>query len=156
MLNKVRPRQWVVDALQQLREQQQVALWADVIMPEHVHILLDPREPDYEMRRILAAIKSPVSRQAKAFLQAAGEVDWLQRLTVHRGGRTVFQFWQAGGGYAQNLWNDRPIQAVLGYIHANPVRRGLVGRPTDWKWSSARAHAGDMDVPLRMDPVDLS
>ena len=35
------------------REQLNVALWAYVIMPEHVHVLLHPRGPHYEMRRIL-------------------------------------------------------------------------------------------------------
>src|SRR5262249_49994595 len=29
----------------------------------------------------------------------------------------------------------------LRYIHRNPVRRGLVARPEDWKWSSFRHYA---------------
>ncbi len=28
------------------------------------------------------------------------------------------------------------------YIHFNPVKRGLVERGADWKWSSARDYAG--------------
>ena len=28
------------------------------------------------------------------------------------------------------------------YIHMNPVRRGLVKRPEQWKWSSFPEHAG--------------
>ena len=28
------------------------------------------------------------------------------------------------------------------YIHLNPVRRGLVPRPEDWKWSSMGEFAG--------------
>jgi hypothetical protein len=26
---------------------------------------------------------------------------------------------------------------MIDYVHANPVRKGLVVRPADWKWSSA-------------------
>ncbi len=29
----------------------------------------------------------------------------------------------------------------LRYIHRNPVRRGLVKKPEDWKWSSFRHYA---------------
>ena len=39
----------------------------------------------------------------------------------------------------------------IDYIHANPVRRGLVGRAEDWKWSSARWYAGLRPVKLEMD-----
>ncbi len=29
----------------------------------------------------------------------------------------------------------------LDYVHNNPVKRGLVKRPEDWKWSSYRHYA---------------
>ena len=31
------------------------------------------------------------------------------------------------------------VHASIKYIEANPVRKELVERPEDWKWSSARA-----------------
>jgi hypothetical protein len=43
------------------------------------------------------------------------------------------------------------LRAVIDYIHANPVRRGLVARPEDWEWSSARWYAGLRPVKLEMD-----
>ena len=156
LLSKDRSREWVIEAMAQLRESQNVAIWAYVIMPEHVHLLVLPRQRNYEMRRILAALKAPVSRAARRFLQQMNNQHWLRRLTTTHGKRETFRFWQPGGGYDGNVWNERTIQQVIDYIHANPVRRGLVTRPTDWKWSSAQAHAGDVDVPLQLDPVDLS
>ncbi len=39
----------------------------------------------------------------------------------------------------------------IDYIHANPVRRGLVARAEDWEWSSARWYAGLRPVKLEMD-----
>jgi hypothetical protein len=36
-------------------------------------------------------------------------------------------------------------------MHLNPVRRGLVERPEDWEWSSARWYAGIRPVPLEID-----
>ena len=42
----------------------------------------------------------------------------------------------------------------IGYIHRNPVKRGLVAAPIDWRWSSARWYAGDVDetLPIDIDP----
>ncbi len=124
-------------------------------MPEHVHLLLHPRQPGYEMRRILAAAKAPVARRARKFLSDTNQTKWITWLSTTHGDRTVFRFWQPGGGYDENLWNERPIAEVIDYIHANPVRRGLMERATDWYWSSAQAHAGMQPVPLAMDPVDV-
>jgi putative transposase len=41
---------------------------------------------------------------------------------------------------------------MIDYIHANPVRRGLVSQPDAWKWSSAGWHGGKNS--LKPDPVD--
>ena len=122
-------------------------------MPEHVHLLIRPRRDDYRLAPILAGLKRPVAARAKEYLTSIGNAEWLKRLTVREGTETVFRFWQPGGGHDHNLWNDRPIRNVIDYIHANPVRRGLVERPTDWPWSSARAWAGDPGVPVPIDPL---
>jgi putative transposase len=153
LLSRDRTRRWVVEALTAARRQFDFDLWAYVIMPEHVHLLIHPRSAGYQMSHIQAALKRPVSVQAKDYLLAGGHTDWLRRLTVSVKGRDVFRFWQVGGGYDENLWNERPIRAVIDYIHANPVRRGLVQSPTDWHWSSARAYAGLDDGPFAVDPL---
>jgi len=51
------------------------------------------------------------------------------------------------------LNRDRSRQWMLESIHANPVRRGLVGRAADWMWSSAGVFAGISTGPLAIDPV---
>jgi putative transposase len=153
LLSKDRSRQWFIDALNNARSKLEFDIWAYVVMPEHAHLLVWPREVEYRMERILGAIKRPVSVNARAFLEDTDDQQWLNRLTVTEGDKTVFRFWQAGGGHDENLWNERPIESVIDYIHANPVRRGLVERPTDWYWSSARWHAGICDGPLTIDQV---
>jgi len=153
LLCRDRSRAWVVDAIQKAREQFDFAVWAYVIMPEQVHLLIHPRQACYSIEHILAALRRPVSGRAKAFLLAGGNTRWIERLTVHKGRETVFRFWQAGGGHDHNLWNDRPVLEVIEYIHANPVRRGLVAQPTDWVWSSAGQWAGGPPGPLTTDPI---
>jgi REP element-mobilizing transposase RayT len=67
LLSKDRTRRWFLEALDQARRRRNFYLWAYVIMPEHVHILLWPRDGVYEMRLIRAAIKIPVQRKLSAF-----------------------------------------------------------------------------------------
>lgn len=43
---------------------------------------------------------------------------------------------------------------LVEYIHANPVRSGMVSRNEDWQWSSAKNYASGRRTPLT-DPNDL-
>ena len=151
LLTRDRTRRWVLDALETTRRRLAVALWAYVIMPEHVHVLLCPRQSNHEMRRILVALKRPVSDAAREHLERMEDDKWLDRLSVEYPSRRVFRFWQPGGGFDRNIFREKTVPAVIDYIHANPVRRGLVEHPTDWQWSSARFWEGWENVLLRMD-----
>lgn len=153
LLGRERTRQWVIEAFESTRNALDVDLWAYVIMPEHVHVLLHPRRANYHMKDILIALKRPVSDAARKYLEQTNQHAWLKRLSVIYPSREVFRFWQPGGGYDRNIFRTRSIPAVIDYLHANPVRRGLVATPTEWQWSSARFWAGAADVPLRMDEM---
>ena len=137
--------------MDEMRRELHVALWAYVIMPEHAHVLIYPQHDDYEMRVILAALKRPVSQKAKKHLEQSNLIEWLSRLTVRHPSRTVFRFWQPGGGFDHNIFKGKTVASVIEYVHANPVRRGLVNDPLDWEWPSARFWEGRTDVPIRMD-----
>jgi len=113
-------------------------LVAFVYMPEHVHLLVKPNSKDSLVRHLLKGIKQPFSKEVKRRLRASDN-GLLARLTVQeRPGKSAFRFWQEGGGYDRNLTEPRSIAAAIDYIHTNPVRRGLVHRAVDWRWSSCR------------------
>jgi putative transposase len=153
LLNKDQSRQWFVQALDKARHRRQFLLWAYVIMPEHVHIVIWPTEQQYEMRLIRTALKTPVQRKALAYLRhyAPG---FLERLKDRQpNGKIHYRFWQRGGGYDRNIVEPETVRTMIDYIHNNPVRRGLVSQPTDWPWSSARFYAGMADVPILMDAM---
>ena len=78
---------------------------------------------------------------------------WLERITAKRGRRVRRYFWQPGGGFDNNAVDPKVILRMIDYIHGNPVRRGLVQRPEDWKWSSAGWREGKNS--LRPDAVDF-
>ncbi len=153
LLSKDRTRRWLIEAIDEARRLARFDLWAYDIMPEHAHLLLAPRSPPVGISRILRRIKRPVGRKAIAYLESTSPA-WLARLTViGSDGAVERRFWQAGGGYDRNLVEPDTAWKVVDDFHRNPVRRGLVGRPEDREWSSARWYAGIRPVPLEIDPT---
>jgi putative transposase len=150
LLGNDRTRTLFIEALDRTRSRYRIELWAYVILPEHVHVLLWPTEADYSIAAILKSLKQPVARASLRHLRKQ-DSPWLSRLGVRRGGRTEHRFWQEGGGYDRNIHDEGVAWTCVEYIHANPVRRGLVEQPTDWIWSSARWYAGMDGVLLEMD-----
>jgi putative transposase len=124
-------------------------------MPEHVHVLVYPTNPTVMMSRFLQAAKEPVARKAVRHLKAHSP-EWLDRIKVDEGDRIRHRFWQPGGGYDRNVTETDTLRSMIEYIHANPVRRGLVSHPDEWEWSSARWFAGMRSVKLNMDDSILT
>jgi putative transposase len=52
--------------------------------------------------------------------------------------------------YDFNLWSQQKESEKLHYMHQNPVERGLVVRPEDWRWSSFRFYACGEPGPVRI------
>ena len=127
-------------------------LVAFVLMPEHVHLLVYPTVADPRIDKLLSAIKRPYSYRIKQEL-IVHDQRLSEQLTIReRPGKQAFRFWQEGPGYDRNLSTERATTAAIDYIHANPVRRGMVEKASDWKWSSARWYESegqivDSDLP---------
>jgi putative transposase len=90
-----------------------------VVMPEHVHLLIS--EPE---RGKLSTVMQMLKQIASRRLRPQG----------------MPCFWQARY-YEFPVWSGKKTMEKLSYIHQNPVKRGLVSAPEDWKWSSFRAWA---------------
>ncbi len=98
-----------IDNLYRLQELHQFLLFGFVIMPNHLHLLLNVPSP-YTISKCMNAYK-------------AG-------LTFDLG---IGAFWQP----KFDLRIPKDSLSVLRYIHANPVKAKLCDRPEDYPWSSA-------------------
>jgi REP element-mobilizing transposase RayT len=94
----------------------QYALHAYVVMPNHVHLLLEPLAP---LRKITRGIKGVSAREANHLLRREGEA-----------------FWQ-GESFDHWVRNSAQLERIRTYIEQNPVKARLVATAEDWPWSSA-------------------
>ena len=145
--------QWLAEAIDKARRRRDFALWAYVFMPEHVHLIVYPRQPNYDISIILQAIKESVGRRAVGYLREQSPA-WLPKIAMAHGKRIRHHFWQVGGGYDRNIQEPNALMFMIDYLHQNPVRRGLVQRAAEWKWSSAGWCEGLQPNNLRPDPID--
>jgi putative transposase len=143
-------RQQLARCIDTAGKELEIQLTAFVFMPEHVHLLILPISPEPAIDRYLARIKQPFSAWVKEQLLTI-KSPLADRLAVReRPGKTCFRFWQEGPGYDRNLTSAAVIEAAVEYIHMNPVRRGLVKRAIEWKWSSASWYL--LDTPREQRP----
>jgi putative transposase len=154
-LSRDRSRQWMIESIARARDEHSFHLWAYAIMPEHVHILLWPSIRDYSISRILTTLKQSVSKRSLLFVRQYAPLFLKQMEDRQPNGTLQHRFWQRGGGYDRNLIEPTAIWAEMDYIHANPVRRGLCTRATDWIWSSAIEYECPGKGLLRLDHGSL-
>ena len=114
-----------------------------VIMPDHFHLIVNPRDGD--IRGFAGALKSLL---APRIIEITNDKRFNLK-TPHKDG-SIHQVWQ-DSFKAVPLWSDWMIWQKINYIHANPVRVGLVNSAKDYKWSSFRAFYLGADEPISVD-----
>jgi putative transposase len=92
-------------------------LEAWVIMPNHVHMLIQPKVPVAILMRWL---KGSTARNANQILNLTGQPFWQQETWDHYIRRAA------------------QLDRTIHYIERNPVSAGLASCPENWPWSSSR------------------
>jgi putative transposase len=119
--------QMYLELLGRARERSGVEIWAYCLMPNHVHLIVVPHRRD---------------SLAEFFRQAH---------------RTYTLAINAREGWQGHLWQERfhsfvmdenHLLAAVRYTELNPVRAGICELPSEWPWSSYRAHLKGVDDKL--------
>ncbi len=150
LLSKERTCRWFIQAIEQSRIKYEFDLWAWVAMPDHAHVLIWPRYKGYSTAVILKSIKTSVGKRAIQYLRKHHPA-YLEKLKLITGDKVEYHFWQDGPGHDRNLNEPAAIHEEIRYIHENPEKAGLVAKAEDWRWSSAKAWAGEVNPILKID-----
>ena len=100
--------------LERTRKRHRLLIYGYVLMPEHVH-LLTAEPPKTLLETVIKVVKQETSKK----LNAAGRKHfWLDRY------------------HDFNVFSEEKFKQKLRYLHRNPVKRGMVSKPEEWRWSS--------------------
>lgn len=130
----------LLDSLRFLIQHERLALYAYVLMENHLHLVASSLDLSKEM----GDFKSYTARQIIDFYQQRNARHILAQLALHKkdykSDRT-HQLWQEGS-HPQHILSIEMMRQKVTYIHNNPVYRGWVDSPEGWRYSSARNYAG--------------
>ena len=128
-----------IDNLATLLNDWPCKLIAYVLMPDHFHLIVNPR--DGRIKEFTGSLKSLSGR---AISRCARGVSFQHD---SEGSALVWQ----ESFKATPLWSAWMIWQKINYIHANPVRAKLVESARDYRWSSFQAFYTQEGVPLKVD-----
>jgi putative transposase len=97
-----------------VRRSYDLLAWA--VMPDHVHVVLEPLVPLPDTMRWL---KAATANRANKLIGNTGKPFWR---------REYYDRWIRTG---------KELSAVIAYVEDNPVRGGLAASHEAWRWSSA-------------------
>jgi putative transposase len=106
------------------RQRHPFEIIAIVIMPDHLHAILELPDGDADYAGRWSLIKSRFSRSIP-----------LQVREVRCSGRRERGIWQRRY-WEHRIRDDRDLEIHVDYIHYNPVKHGYVDRPDAWSASS--------------------
>ena len=110
-----------------------VGIWAYCLMPNHVHLVVVPAQPD-SLSRLFR----------DAHLRYTRRVNFREGWSGH--------LWQER--FHSFVMDERHLLSTVRYTELNPVRAGLCNSPENWPWSSVHAHlCGADDTLVEVTPM---
>ena len=125
----------LIDSLKYLLAEHLAALFAYVIMPNHLHLIIDMPE-NQSISDFMRDFKKYTSKEI------------YKRAVMDRNLKVARRLEENSNTGGAKLWMDRFdsqlivtekfLKQKINYIHNNPVKAGLVHEITEWPYSSAR------------------
>jgi putative transposase len=145
LLGTAARRDLLLTILEEVRHQYRFVVHGCVVTPEHVHLLITEPEvgdPSVVMKIVKQAFARRLKKRQRREFEAQGQL-W-KLATGHVWQKRFYDF---------NVWSERKRSEKLRYMHRNPVKRGLVEQPDQWKWSSFRSYSYGERGPRKLSGV---
>ncbi len=109
-------------------------IWCYCLMDNHLHLVVVPED-------------------AMSLRRAIGETHKKYTYIINTRNKWKGHLWQ--GRFISYPMDETYLYRCMRYIERNPVRAGLVARPEDYRWSSARAHVLNLQDNI-LSPIPLA
>ena len=123
------------NSLRRARTNNSFTLKAIVVLPEHLHMIMELPEDEGDYSTRLRQIKT-------YFLQgllSSGE-------PLLKNHRVEYDLWQRRF-WEHRIRNETDFEAHVNYIHFNPVKHGFVKQAIDWPYSSFHRYVREGILP---------
>ena len=131
----------LLDSLRFLQVNAGLKVYAWVVLENHLHLVVQA----LGLGEVLRRFKSWTAHELIRLLTERGVHAYLDRLAfakrAHKTDRE-HQFWQEGA-HPEQIGSVDMMRQKVDYIHFNPVKRGYVDRPEQWRYSSVRVYLGE-------------
>ena len=139
----------VIENLNFYRKKYKFKLYAFVIMPEHLHLVIHPF-PASKIRDIMRDFKSYTSKKLSTQLYKDERSEILNHLKRFSSSRIKHPIWTEGNRPI-GIYTERVLRSKIDYVHANPLRRKLVDDLADYPYSSYRNYYLDDEALIKID-----
>jgi putative transposase len=106
-----------------------LSILAYCLRDNHVHFIVIPRKED-TLAKVFSVSHMRYSQYFNKKKKASGHL------------------WQ--GRFYSCVMDEDYLVTALRYVERNPVRAGIVRKPWQWKWSSAREHVGQKNAIINL------
>ncbi|HOX83213.1 MAG TPA: transposase [Chryseolinea sp.] len=137
----------VLDSIRYCQRKKGLVLYAWCLMTNHIHFIVGRRGAE-KIEDIIRDFKKFTSvHVARAIENNPAESRRLWILDIFRTAANdskkhqKYKFWQ-NEYHPVELFSNEMIDQKLEYVHDNPVKEGIVDKPEDYLYSSARNYAG--------------
>jgi len=133
----------IIESLKQQINKHKTELYAYVIMPTHIHLLFRLANGE-SIIDFMRDLKRDTSNKIKLQLQKDNQIEIRNRLSSYSRGykNQKFKVWMDRYDDVM-ISTEKAFNIKMNYIHANPVKSGLVENMEDWKYSSYRNYIFD-------------
>ncbi|MEW6658487.1 MAG: transposase [Thermodesulfobacteriota bacterium] len=142
----------ITTSLNFCRQQKGLRLHAYVILDNHLHLVVSGDD----LSQVMRDFKRHTAKEIQEVARQDNKQWLLKQFEFFKGAQKVksrHQVWQEGF-HPQAIIGEEMLRQKIEYIHYNPVRVGLVDRPEDWRYSSAREYLGQ-DGVLEIDLIEV-
>ena len=135
----------LTEVLKEKADSCKIKMWAYCFMPDHLHLLVEGKSADADLKRFVSLYKQSAGYHYKTDLCDGRKIN---ATNVAQGSKTnVAQGFSPAQSESSKLWQpsyydhvlrkDEDILDVARYIFNNPVRRGLVEYYGDYKFTGS-------------------
>ena len=148
-----------LEIIESEREKYKMKLYCYCLMPNHIHLVVQS-ENRGDLSQFVKSWKALTARVIIEYAEA-NDSELLskfqgsaERYSSSLGGRQLHQVWVPRFDDVQ-LRTSEVLRTKVNYIHANPIRKGIVKSPEEYNYSSAGWYEGKMDTFVSLTDISI-